>query len=89
MNAAVTQLHRSISSSYLAQMFLWQKMLIDNLVTIETLLPWQPVNCAINWLYVSILSLHKAHVFLGTKYVNAYLVAMVTTVTMATKGTVQ
>ena len=35
---------------------LWQYILMDNLVAIETLLPWQQTNCAITQLYVSILS---------------------------------
>ena len=35
---------------------LWLYILIDNLVAMETLLPWQQVNYAITQLYVSILS---------------------------------
>ena len=48
---------------------LWQYVLIDNLVAIETLLPWQQANCVITLLYVSILSPYKTHMFLGTKCV--------------------
>ena len=60
----------------------WQYILIDNFVAMETMLPWQQVNCAITHLYVSILNPYQALMLLGTM---VYLVAMITTVTIATK----
>ena len=49
---------------------LWQYILIDNLVAMETLLPWQQVNCAITQLYMSILSPYEAHMFLETRCIT-------------------
>ena len=54
---------------------------MNNLVAMKTLLPLQQANCAITQLYLSILSPHEAHIFLGTKCVSGLYCCYGNTVT--------
>ena len=54
------------------------------LTAMETLLPWQPENCAITQLCESDLISYLAHVFFGIKYVTGLPGCYGNAVTMAT-----